>query len=95
MGWRFHGRASVDSTNPRAFAVCDRCGFWFNHDNLQFQFDWRGSTLANLNILVCPRCTDRPFELNRPLKLPPDPEPIKNARVEPFLVDGSGGVIED
>lgn len=95
MGWRFHGRASVDASNPRAFAVCDRCGFWYNRDRLTWQHDWRGSKLTNIRVLVCERCLDQPFELNRPLRLPPDPEPIKDARPDPALVAGSGGEFTD
>ena len=34
--------------------------------------------------LVCRPCLDVPFELNRPLRLPPDPVPIKDPRVSTF-----------
>lgn len=34
--------------------------------------------------LVCRECLDKPFELNRPLLLPPDPVPIKDPRVSTF-----------
>lgn len=91
MAWRFHGRARVDPNNPQAFAVCDRCSFWYNHADLQWQYEWRGDKLQNLRLLVCSDCLDVPFELNRPLHLPPDPEPIRNARPENFFVDEAGG----
>ena len=47
-----HGRAKVDASNPRAFGVCDRCGFLYNHKDLRWQYDYRGRSLQNLRILV-------------------------------------------
>lgn len=91
MAWRFHGRARVDPSSPRAFAVCDRCNFLFNHEDLEWQYEWRGDKLQNIRLLVCSKCLDVPFELNRPLHLPPDPVPISDARVENFFVDEAGG----
>lgn len=84
---RPHGRASVDPSSPKAFATCDRCGFWFNHVDLRWQWDYRGFGLANLKILVCENCEDTPQEQLRAIVLQPDPPPIMNARVEPFDVD--------
>ena len=84
---RPHGRARVSARNPRAFAICDRCGFLYNHVNLKWQFDWRGSTLQNLRFLVCNRCYDTPQEQLRAIVVPADPTPIINARVEPYSVD--------
>ena len=94
MAWRPHGRARVDASSPRAFAVCDRCGFLYNHCDLRWQNDWRGSQLVNIRVLVCYRCLDIPYEGRRPLALPPDPEPVLNARPENYAVDegGSGGL---
>jgi len=90
MAWRFSGRARTDPHNPKAFAVCDRCGIWYNHVDLQWQHDFRGNKLVNIRLLVCQRCLDKPFELNRPLKLPPDPPPVMDARPEQFYVDEAG-----
>lgn len=81
------GRARTNASNPQAHAICDRCGFRYNHINLQWQFDWRGSALQNLRVLVCKRCNDTPDEQLRSIIIPPDPPPIINARVEPFTVD--------
>lgn len=80
MAWRYKGHASVSPGVPRAFAICDRCGMRYQHDELRFQFDWCGPRLANLRIMVCDRCYDVPFEHNRPIVVPPDPLPIMNAR---------------
>jgi hypothetical protein len=87
MPWRQHGRASVDAQNPRAFAVCDRCGFWYNHNKLQWQFEYSGPKLQNLRILVCNRCLDDHQPQLRPILLPQDPPPVMNPRVEQFKID--------
>lgn len=84
MSWRPHGRAEVDADDPRAFAVCDRCGFWLNHHKLRWQWQWVGPQLANLRLLVCDKCLDEPQEQLRTILIPPDPEPIWNARPENF-----------
>ena len=90
MSWRFHGRASVDADNPRAFGVSDRSGRWYNHDELVWQYDWRGPRLMNLRILVPASEYDVPQEQLRPKPVPPDPTPIFNARPEPFTQDNQG-----
>lgn len=76
------GRARISPKNPQALGICDRCGITYNHVNLQWQFDWRGSTLQNVRILVCRRCLDVPQEQQRAIVVPADPVPIMNARVE-------------
>lgn len=76
------GHAKIDPRNPRAAAVCDRCGFVYNHYALRWQYDFRGRTLANLRILVCEQCTDEVQPQLKPRILPPDPVAIENARVE-------------
>lgn len=81
------GRARTDPSNPRAFAVCQRCGIWYNRVNLQFQFDWRGAQLQNLYILVCHDCYDTPQEQLRAITLPADPVPIFYPSVESFEAD--------
>ena len=80
------GRASTSSSNPRAHAICDRCGFRYNHDNLQWQFDWRGATMQNIRILVCNTCLDDPQQQQRAIVVPADPVPILNPRVQDFRV---------
>ena len=84
---RPHGRARVSPRNPRAFARCDRCGFLYNHINLNWQFDWRGTSLQNLRFLVCNRCMDTPQQQLRAIVVPADPTPIMNARVESYQED--------
>src|SRR5262245_25605344 len=79
-----YGRAAVSKSLPRAHAICDRCGFRFNHDALQFQYDWRGPRLQNLRVLVCKSCLDRPQERLRTLILPPDTVPVTEPRPEAY-----------
>lgn len=81
------GRASTSATNPRAFAVCDRCAIWYNHDQLKWQYDWAGASLINKRMLVCNTCYDVPQEQLRSIIIPADPVPIQNPRVEPYAWD--------
>lgn len=81
------GRARTSPKNPQAHAICDRCGFRYNHVDLQWQYDWRGATTQNLKILVCRECNDVPQEQLRAIVVPADPTPIINARVEWFAQD--------
>ncbi len=79
------GRARVSPSNPQALAVCQRCGIWYNHVDLQMQFQWQGNKLQNLQILVCRECLDIPQPQLRAIVIPADPLPIPNPRVEYFI----------
>lgn len=81
---RPHGRARVSTRSPQAFAICDRCGFLFNHASLRWQYDWRGASMQNTRQLVCQTCLDRPQEQLRALVVPPDPMPIQNPRTQNY-----------
>lgn len=83
------GRARTSIKNPRAFGVCDRCALWYNHDSLQWQFDWAGASLMNKRILVCNSCYDNPQQQLRAIVLPADPMPIINPRTEPYAWDST------
>lgn len=78
------GRAKTSATNPQAHAICDRCGFRYNHAELKWQYDWRGAMIQNIRILVCDTCYDTPQEQLRSIVVPADPTPIVNARVQDF-----------
>lgn len=82
---RPHGRARVSSRSPRAFGICDRCGFLYNHDRLQWQFDWAGASLINKRILVCDTCNDVPQQQLRSIVVPADPTPIVNPRIQDYV----------
>lgn len=81
------GRARTSSRRPQAHAICDRCGFRFNHVSLRWQFDYAGAGLVNKRALVCGPCYDKPQEQLRAIILPADPVPIVNPRTEPFTED--------
>jgi len=78
------GRAQTSTRNPRAFGVCDRCGIWYNHDRLQWQYQWGGASLYNKRILVCNTCLDVPQQQLRAIIVPADPTPIMNPRTQDF-----------
>lgn len=84
---RPHGRARVSTRNPQAFAICDKCGFLYNHVDLSWQFDWNGASLINKRQLVCRRCNDIPQNQLRAIVLPADPMPVKNPRIESYRAD--------
>lgn len=87
MAYRFHGRAVVNPSAPRSFAVCDRCSIWHNIDDLQWQYQWAGPNLQNLRLLVCRQCMDVPQPQLKPRIISPDPLPTLNSRPENFLID--------
>jgi len=76
-----HGKAKVSTRNPEAFAICDNCGFLYNHSELRWQFQWAGNKLVNMRQLVCRRCNDIPQTQLRAIILPADPMPVQNPRV--------------
>ena len=78
------GRARTSARNPRSFAVCHRCGTWYNRIDLQFQRAWRGAQIQDLYILVCKQCYDIPNEQLRAITLPAAPVPIYYPSVEDF-----------
>lgn len=79
------GRARTSSRNPQAHAICDRCGFRYNHVSLRWQYDWRGASLQNVRILVCNPCYDEPQSQLRAIVIPADPVPIVNPRIQDFV----------
>lgn len=81
---RPHGRAKVSSKNPEAFAICDNCGFLYNHSELRWQFQWAGNKLVNMRQLVCRRCNDIPQTQLRAIVLPADPMPVMNPRPQNY-----------
>ena len=79
------GRARTSARSPQAHAICDRCGFRYNHVALRWQFDWAGASLINKRLLVCNPCYDTPQEQLRAIIVPADPMPIINPRVQNFV----------
>jgi hypothetical protein len=84
---RPHGRAQISAKRPRATAICQRCGFMYNLDMLQWQWDWQqGPRLFNLRIQVCETCLDVPQESGRTIVLPEDPVPVKYPLPENYVL---------
>lgn len=81
---RPHGRAKVSTKNPEAFAICDNCGFLYNHSELRWQFQWAGNKLVNMRQLVCRRCNDLPQTQLRAIVIPADPMPVMNPRPQNY-----------
>jgi hypothetical protein len=84
--WSSPQRAPVNARHPKAQAICDRCSMLYHHDALSRQMEWSGNNLTWTGFLVCRSCLDIPFELNRPLRLPPDPVPIKDPRPPMYIM---------
>lgn len=74
-------KINFDPEHPEAFAICDLCGFARLHKDLRKQMAYRGNALQWNGFLVCfDTCLDVPYEFDRPIVLPPDPQPVFNAR---------------
>lgn len=74
-------RAPVSIDDPEVWGYCDRCNFRYLLKDLVWQFDWRGSKLANLGIRVClEKCLDDPQEQLKAIFIGPDPFPVVDAR---------------
>jgi hypothetical protein len=76
------GHAKVDPQHPAAFAICECCGFQYNHRDLSWNTEYRGRMIRRTGFLRCPTCVDVPNPTLRPVVLPPDPVPILNPRTE-------------
>jgi len=86
-------RCPTNVTRPRYVGICERTGFKFYYDDLTFQYDWRGNSLVNLNILVGQPFIDKPQEQLRPVitgpdSLPPFPRPSPPS----YETQAAGGV---
>ena len=73
--------APVSISHPVPWRCCDRCGARWSYPKTGWQFDWRGASLANLRLIVCPRCDDLPQPNGRkPVWLSPEPRPVRDPR---------------
>jgi hypothetical protein len=73
-------RNYASTRRPRPIGYCDRCNRRDYLDELRWQWDWRGSSLQNLRILVCKPCEDIPQEQLRIVVIGADPYPLKDPR---------------
>jgi hypothetical protein len=70
-----------------AWSTDDQSGFITNQKKLNWQFQWAGTQLINLRLLVHQDFLDTPQEQLRTILIPPDPPPLFNARPEPYTID--------
>jgi hypothetical protein len=88
VSWRPHPkRARVNPRNPEAWGTDDRSGFVQNLVDLAWEYRWAGTQLINTRILTGDAYRDVPNEQERTIKIPPDPDPVLNARPETYQVD--------
>lgn len=80
-------RARTNPMSPRAWATSDRNGMIGNHENLRWQMEWAGTGLINTHVAVYDDEYDIPNRQLGTIVLPPDPAPIRNARVEQYPID--------
>ncbi len=80
-------RARTSTRSPRAWGTGDLSGFICNLEDMQYSYQWAGTKLVCQYILDHPRYIDVPQEQLRTIKIPRDPDPIINARPEPYTVD--------
>lgn len=85
----------TDPRSPRAWATSDRSGFIGNQERMQWQYQWAGTQLINLNILVYPWEYDEPQRQLGTIILPPDPVAIRNARPEQYYVDEYASILPE
>ncbi len=88
MGIRYPGRAAIDPSAPEAVGVCDRCGQLYNLRDLRYQPVIAGTSTLITRLRVCTvTCLDELNEQERVVRVPPDPMPVSDPRVENFAVD--------
>lgn len=80
MGFPQSSHAWADIRRPQPWGCCDRCGFRYMRNRINWQFDWRGNQMQNLRILVDHRCMDEPNPQLRPIIVGPDPYPVRDPR---------------
>jgi hypothetical protein len=92
------GHAVTNSRKPEAFGVCDRCGRWFNLYRLKWQYEWSGTQLINLRLLVCDvgnGCLDIPQPQLKARVVEADPIPVRDPRVQDFYDAGVDFLVTD
>lgn len=84
--------APTNARAPEPTGICYRCGFYYKLSDLSFQWEWRGPSLANLQILVCNRtCLDKPQEQLRTIRIGPDPVPPARPSPTFYAQQSQGG----
>lgn len=88
MSWRPHPkRTTLNIEKPDPWGTSDRNGMVGDHSRMVWQFRYAGNELINTRLLVHPDEYDIPNEQFKTLILPPDPDPLMNARPEQYVID--------
>ncbi|QPF87031.1 hypothetical protein IC762_12325 [Bradyrhizobium genosp. L] len=86
--WHPTGRARVSQRSPSAIGVCQRCGMWYQRNELVPQLQWQGPKLQNIEVYVCTRtCLDKPQAQLKSIIIPADPVPVWRPFPEPFAAE--------
>ena len=80
-------RTQVNPQSPRAWGSSDRNGMIGQHNEMVWQYDWRGNKIVNLRVLVHRDEVDLPQRQLGNLQIPADPIPIRNPRPENYTID--------
>lgn len=77
--------ARVSRRSPSAWAICDFCGAQYNRSDLVPDMQYMGTEIRPTGFLVCARtCLDKPQPQQKAIRLPPDPLPVADPRVDNF-----------
>lgn len=87
MSHRFHGRARINASAPRAVGMCDRCGFVHSLEDLKPQMEWAGTRIIDTGLKVCSVCMLDPSPAKKTTFVPPDPVPLTDTRPLIFDID--------
>jgi hypothetical protein len=76
---------------PRPVGICDRTGFMFYLDDMDWQYQYTGLALTNYHWLIGNKYLDEPSAFLQPAILGPEPRPILNARPTSYGTQNQGG----
>ena len=91
MPWPHDLRTPTSPFSPEPVGVCQRCHFKYPLSQLTWQHDWRGNSLPNLWLRVCPRDLDEPFQHNRPIIITGVEGYVPDARPPNYEANAEGG----
>jgi hypothetical protein len=91
MSWPHDGRTPVKPNAPEEIGLCDRCYFRYPLSALTWQFEYRGNSLQNIWLRVCPRDLDIPQEQLRPVIIRGPESVVRNPRPYSYAANFAGG----
>lgn len=91
MPWPHDLHAPTNPNSPEEVGWCDRCYRKFPLSQLRFQYDYRGNSLQNLGIRVCPDDYDAPADQLRPVIIRGPEGVVRNPRPPSYDQNFAGG----